>query len=68
MKKELAEGLVIESLPNANFKVKLDDDREVIAYLSGRMLINYIKVVVGDRVVVEISSYDKNKGRIIKRL
>jgi translation initiation factor IF-1 len=68
MKKELAEGLVIESLPNANFKVKLDDGREVIAYLSGRMLINYIKVVVGDRVVVEISSYDKNKGRIIKRL
>jgi translation initiation factor IF-1 len=68
MKKELAEGLVIESLPDANFKVKLDDGREVIAYLSGRMLINYIKVVVGDRVVVEISSYDKNKGRIIKRL
>jgi translation initiation factor IF-1 len=68
MKKELVEGLVIESLPDANFKVKLDDGREVIAYLSGRMLINYIKVVVGDRVVVEISSYDKNKGRIIKRL
>jgi translation initiation factor IF-1 len=68
MKKELAEGLVIESLPDANFKVKLDDGREIIAYLSGRMLINYIKVVVGDRVLVEISSYDKNKGRIIKRL
>jgi translation initiation factor IF-1 len=68
MKKELVEGLVIESLPDANFKVKLDDGREVIAYLSGRMLINYIKVVVGDRVLVEISSYDKNKGRIIKRL
>lgn len=68
MKKELVEGLVIESLPDANFKVKLDDGREIIAYLSGRMLINYIKVVVGDRVVVEISSYDKNKGRIIKRL
>jgi translation initiation factor IF-1 len=68
MKKELVEGLVIESLPDANFKVKLDDGREIIAYLSGRMLINYIKVVVGDRVLVEISSYDKNKGRIIKRL
>jgi len=67
MKKELVEGVVIESLPDANFKIKLNDGREIIAYLSGKMLINYIKVVIGDKVLVELSPYDKNKGRIIKR-
>jgi translation initiation factor IF-1 len=67
MKKEVVEGVVIESLPDTTFKVKLKTGEEVLAYLSGKMRINYIKVVPGDEVVVELSPYDKTKGRIIKR-
>jgi translation initiation factor IF-1 len=61
------EGEVIEALPSANFKVKLDDGREVLAYLSGKMRMYHIKVLVGDRVVVEFSPYDENRGRIVER-
>jgi translation initiation factor IF-1 len=67
MKKEIVEGVVIEALPDTTFKVKLKTGEEVLAYLSGKMRINYIKVVPGDEVVVELSPYDKTKGRIIKR-
>ncbi|MFZ8847799.1 MAG: translation initiation factor IF-1 [Minisyncoccia bacterium] len=67
MKKEVVEGVVIEALPDTTFKVKLKTGEEVLAYLSGKMRINYIKVVPGDEVVVELSPYDKTKGRIIKR-
>lgn len=67
MKKEQIEGVVIETLPDTTFKVRLNDGREVLAYLSGKMRINYIKIVPGDIVEVEISPYDKTKGRIIKR-
>lgn len=67
MKKEVEEGIVIEALPDTTFKVRLKSGREILAYLSGKMRINFIKVIPGDEVVVELSSYDKTKGRIIKR-
>jgi len=61
------EGIVIEALPDTTFKVQLKNGSEVLAYLSGKMRINYIKIVPGDEVVVELSPYDKRRGRIIKR-
>ena len=61
------EGEVIEALPSTNFKVRLDDDREVLAHLSGKMRIHHIKILVGDRVVVELSPYDEKRGRIVYR-
>jgi translation initiation factor IF-1 len=69
MKKEAIkkEGIVIEGLPSANFKVKLDDGPEILAHISGKMRINFIKILPGDRVTVELSSYDNTKGRIIYR-
>jgi translation initiation factor IF-1 len=69
MKKEILKGRIIENLPNLTFKVELEEDkRTILAYLSGKMRINFIKLIPGDRVLVEISPYDKNRGRIIKRL
>ena len=69
MKKEAIrkEGLVVEGLPNANFKVKLDDGSEALAHISGKMRIHFIKILPGDRVIVELSPYDKTKGRIVYR-
>ena len=61
------EGVVIETLPGATFKVKLDEDQEVLAHLSGRMRLNFIRVLVGDRVKVEMTPYDQTKGRIVYR-
>jgi translation initiation factor IF-1 len=61
------EGVVIEALPNANFKVKLDDGSEVLAHISGKMRIHFIKILPGDRVTVELSPYDETKGRIVYR-
>ena len=58
------EGEVTELLPNANFRVKLDTDHEIIAHMAGRMRKNRIRVLVGDRVTVEMSLYDMTKGRI----
>ena len=60
-------GRVIEALPSATFKVKIDDGSEVLAHLSGRMRINHIRVLVGDKVVLEMSPYDDKKGRITLR-
>jgi translation initiation factor IF-1 len=68
MKKEVVKGKVIEALPELTFKVELEDGRTVLAYLSGKMRLNFIKVIPGDEVMIELSPYDKNKGRIIKRL
>jgi translation initiation factor IF-1 len=68
MKKEIFKGKVIEALPELTFKVELEDGRTVLAYLSGKMRLNFIKVIPGDEVMIELSPYDKNKGRIIKRL
>ncbi|GIW67530.1 MAG: translation initiation factor IF-1 [Candidatus Parcubacteria bacterium] len=68
MSKEVIKGRIIEALPELSFRVRLEDGREILAYLSGKMRLNFIKVIPGDEVMVEISPYDKNKGRIIKRL
>lgn len=61
------EGTVIEALPNTMFKVRLDSGHEVLAYLSGRMRKYYIRVLLGDRVLVELSPYDLTRGRITYR-
>ena len=61
------EGEVIEALPNGMFRVKLDNVHIVLAHLSGKMRVNFIKVSVGDRVVVQLSIYDLTKGRITYR-
>lgn len=63
----IMEGLVLEALSNANFKVQLDNGLEIICYLSGKMRMNYIKILPGDRVGIELSPYDLSKGRIYKR-
>ncbi len=65
--KLILEGKVVEALPNTTFRVKLDNDHEVLAYLSGRMRKYYIRVLLGDRVRVELSPYDLTKGRIVYR-
>jgi translation initiation factor IF-1 len=65
--KKRYEGAVIEALPSATFKVKLDDGREILAYLSGKMRINHIKILPGDRVWVELSP-DESRGRIVRRI
>jgi translation initiation factor IF-1 len=62
-----AEGVVTDSLPNAMFKVKLDNGHEILAHISGKMRMNFIKILPGDHVSVEISVYDLTKGRITYR-
>jgi translation initiation factor IF-1 len=62
------EGVVIETLPSTTFKVKLENGHEVLAHISGRMRVNYIRLLPGDRVLMEMSPYDLTKGRIIKRM
>jgi translation initiation factor IF-1 len=62
-----ANGTVLEALSNANFRVELDNGMNIICHLSGKMRMNYIKVLPGDVVGVEISPYDLSKGRIYKR-
>lgn len=61
------DGVVTETLPNANFKVKLDNGHEILAHISGKMRMHFIKILVGDKVAVELSPYDLNKGRITYR-
>ncbi|HEC21701.1 MAG TPA: translation initiation factor IF-1 [Chloroflexi bacterium] len=61
------EGTVIETLPGTQFRVKLDNGQEILAYLSGKMRKHYIRILLGDRVRVEISPYDLTKGRIVYR-
>jgi len=62
------EGVIEESLPNTTFKVKLDNGHEVLAHISGRMRVNYIRLLPGDRVILEMSPYDLTKGRIVQRI
>jgi len=62
-----AEGVVVESLPNAMFKVKLENDHVILAHISGKMRMHFIKILPGDRVTVDISVYDLSKGRITYR-
>ena len=61
------EGLVLEILPNAMFKVKLDNEHEILAHTAGRMRKHRIRILAGDKVTVEMSTYDLTKGRIIFR-
>ena len=61
------EGTIMEPLPNAMFKVALDNGIEVLAHISGKMRMNYIRISKGDRVVVELSPYDLTRGRITYR-
>jgi translation initiation factor IF-1 len=61
------EGVVIETLPNTNFKVQLENGHEILAHISGKLRMNYIKILPGDKVKVELSPYDLNRGRITWR-
>jgi translation initiation factor IF-1 len=61
------EGEVLEPLPNAMFKVKLDNGHEVLAHISGKMRMHFIKILPGDRVKLELSPYDLTRGRITYR-
>ena len=61
------EGVVLELLPNAMFRIRLDNDHEILGHTSGRMRKNRIRVLVGDRVTVEMTPYDLSKGRVIHR-
>ncbi|MCL4490262.1 MAG: translation initiation factor IF-1 [Chloroflexi bacterium] len=62
-----AEGEVVEALPNAMFRVKLDSGHTVLAHISGKMRMYYIRILLGDRVMVELSPYDLTRGRITYR-
>jgi translation initiation factor IF-1 len=61
------EGEVVEALPNTMFRVQLDSGHEVLAHISGKMRMHYIRILPGDRVKVELSPYDLNRGRITYR-
>ena len=61
------EGVVVETLPNTNFKVELENGHQILAHISGKLRMNYIKILPGDKVKVELSPYDLNRGRITWR-
>ena len=61
------EGTVVEKLPNAMFRVKLENDHEVLAHISGKLRMNFIRILPGEKVTLEMSPYDLSKGRIIWR-
>ena len=62
------EGTIIESMPNAMFKVKLENEHEILAHISGKIRKNFIRILPGDRVKVQMTPYDLSKGRITFRL
>lgn len=61
------DGVVMEQLPNAMFRVELESKKQVLAHISGKMRMNYIKIIPGDKVTLEMSPYDLTKGRIVYR-
>ena len=61
------EGTVVEALPNTNFKVELENGHQILAHISGKLRMNYIKILPGNKVKVELSPYDLTKGRITWR-
>ena len=61
------EGKVIERLPNATFQVKLENGHVILAHLSGKLRMNFIRIITGDKVLIEMSPYDLTKGRIVWR-
>lgn len=62
-----AEGVISEALPNTTFRVQLDNGPEILCYISGKMRMHYIRILPGDRVVVEVTPYDPSRGRIVYR-
>ena len=62
------EGTILESMPNAMFRVKLENDHEILAHISGKIRKNFIRILPGDRVKVEMTPYDLSKGKITFRL
>ena len=62
------EGTIIESMPNAMFRVKLENDHEILAHISGKIRKNFIRILPGDKVKVEMTPYDLSRGRITVRL
>ena len=62
------EGRVEEALPGTTFRVSIDGGKIILAYLAGKMRIHHIKILPGDRVILEFSSYDEDRGRIVRRL
>lgn len=70
MTKEIiySEGEVIEALANANFRVKLNNGHEILCHISGKIRKNFIRILPGDKVAVELTPYDLKKGRIVRRL
>lgn len=67
-KKETVEGVVVEALPNATFRVELGDGRKMLCHLSGKMRIHRIKVLPGDKVRIETTPYDEARGRIVYKI
>jgi len=63
----IVDGKVVESLPNAMFRVELENGHRVLTYVSGKMRMHFIRILPGDNVKVELSPYDLNRGRIIRR-
>lgn len=61
------EGVVVEAKPNANFIIKLENGHEILGYISGKMRQHYIRILPNDRVIVELTPYDLNRGRIVYR-
>lgn len=61
------EGTVVETLPNASFRVKLANNHIILAHISGKMRMNYIRILPGDKVLIELSPYDLTRGRIVYR-
>ena len=61
------EGIVVEPLPNATFRVELENGHRILAHISGKMRMNFIRILPGDKVTIEMSPYDLTKGRIIYR-
>ncbi|MEK7287267.1 MAG: translation initiation factor IF-1 [Elusimicrobiota bacterium] len=66
--KVLVEGIVTEALPNAMFRVDLGNQHQCLAHLSGKMRMHYVRILPGDKVRVELSTYDLSRGRIVYRL
>ncbi len=64
---ERKEGIVIETLPNTNFKVRLENGREILAHLSGKMRLHFIRILVGDKVIIELGQDSPERGRIVYR-
>ena len=62
------EGKILEALPNTMFRVELDNGHKILAHISGKMRMNFIRILPGDRVKIELSPYDLSKGRIVYRL